>query len=162
VCPGDLGEEEAGCCACRAAVSSATKTPACSRVIALCYKMVNPVAPPKESRISNPIRLDQALRNSALILLVLWQLRTIPAKPDARQLPDDSCPAVVPAPMQWRQVCYRSQNPVPTPGDSGVRVPPIVLRILPGSTSDTAPFSVKQPQRAGILKCLESLTQTIG
>jgi hypothetical protein len=36
--------------------------------------------------------------------------------------------------------------------DSGVRVLPIVLRILPGSTSDTAPFPVKQPEDPGKLE----------
>ena len=87
--------------------------------------------------VSNPIQLHPALRNSALSLPALWPLRPIPVRPDEQQLPGGFSPVVVRAPTPQRLAGSRSQNLARSPGDNGVRVLPIVPRILLGSTSDT-------------------------
>src|ERR1700737_4025813 len=76
-------------------------------------------------RISSPIRLHPASRNSASSLPVLCPLRPIPVMPDGQQPPDGLFPVVVPAPM-LHSACWRSQNRARGFHDSGGRALPIV------------------------------------
>src|SRR5258707_12279288 len=87
--------------------------------------------------VSNPIQLHPASRNSALSLPALWPLRPIPVRPDEPLLPGGFSPVVVPAPTTQRLAGLHSQNSARSPADNGVRVLPIVPRILLGSTSET-------------------------
>jgi hypothetical protein len=83
--------------------------------------------------VSSPILLRQALRNSAWSLPVLWRLRSSPLRSGEQRLSDDLFQAAIVAPILQQLACSR-HHPTRMTADSGERVLPIVLRILPGST----------------------------